>query len=336
MLPRIAREVRAWDSRALAAADPPLREDAIDALTRKRAQTEGAALFVTLAQRLSNAYVRVLVAYQIIWDYLDSAHERSAGVVNGVQLHCALEDALDPGELPRRHYQKHPWQDDGGYLHALIAQCRLCVSRLPSYTRVRPILQLHAAESRRVLSTNHDSDSARREASLKALVEPAPAGECRMTWFERSAAASAGLPIFALLARGVERRPPTDIEAIRDTYAALVSALATMLDSYVDRVEDDANGDHCYIAYYPTLEIAVERTGWMIREALAGVRALRDPHRHVVIVASMVAMYLTRDSSRTAEFERCTRRLTRSGGTLTRALIPVVRAWRVLCALRFS
>ena len=82
--------------------------------------------------------------------------------------------------------------------------------------------------------------------------------------------------------------------------------------------------------------LAVERTAWLIREALTGVRALHNPLRHVVIVASMVAMYLTKDSSRAAESKRRARRLARSGGTLTRALIPVVRAWRVLYALRCS
>ena len=32
-----------------------------------------------------------------------------------------------------------------------------------------------------------------------------------------------------------------------------------MLDSYVDQAEDAANGDHSYIAHYPTPELASEQ-----------------------------------------------------------------------------
>lgn len=336
VLPHTARELRRWRARALVAADMTLREDAISALVRKRAQSEGAALLATLADRRSLPLLRVLLCYQLIWDGLDSIHERSRSYDNGVQLHLTVVDALDPWRPARDYFRLHAQRDDTGYLAALVANCRQGTTRLASFAKVRPMLLVEAHRSLRILAINHDLDSARRQDRMKVWVQrerPAPQSA---TWFERAAASGAALASFAMLAHASQATvSQRNLSVIHDSYP-WASAVATMLDSYVDRAEDDANGDHCYIAYYPTPEVAVERTARLIREALAGVRALHNPHRHVVIVASMVAMYLTKDSSRTVEFERCTRQLAASGGTLTRALIPIVRAWRVFYALRCS
>jgi hypothetical protein len=41
-----------------------------------------------------------------------------------------------------------------------------------------------------------------------------------------------------------------------------------MLDSYVDQAEDAANGDHIYIAHYPTPQLAILGTGQLVRRSL--------------------------------------------------------------------
>ena len=75
----------------------------------------------TLPRARNRRLLRLLVAYQIIWDFLDSVSERgaSAGQANGRQLHLALIDALDPSRPLSDYYLHNPWREDGGYLNAL-------------------------------------------------------------------------------------------------------------------------------------------------------------------------------------------------------------------------
>lgn len=337
-VPAVSRELRHW--RHLAARIPtgPLREEALSALKRKRGQSEGAALFAILPRRRSRGYLRLLIAYQIIWDYLDSVNERgvAAGLANGRQLHLALVDALNPGAPLRDYYQHSPWQDDGGYLRALVHTCRECCARLPSFADVQPLV-LRDAERAQVLALNHEPDPGRRDAALKAWVGAEFPGRHDANWFELTGAASAALATFALLALACEQTcSESEITRTHAAYFPWVSVTATMLDSYADQREDLTNGDHVYIAHYATREIALARTCGLVRRARAELHTLKDAETHLVIVCSMVALYLSKDSVRTAAMSDSSRRIAHAGGALTRMLLPVLRLWRVIHSVRAS
>ena len=294
----VAREVRDWRALAEQIPDTPIREDALSALSRKRGQTDGAALFSILPRTRNLSLLRLLVAYQIIWDFLDSAHERSADQENGRQLHLALIDALDPDRPVCNYYRHHHWRDDGGYLRSLVDVCRESCAALPSYERVRPFIMREATRAQ-VLAINHDHDPLARDAALQAWVRyEYPTGH-EAWWFELTGAASAGLTIFALLALACE---PTcsDAEIARtcNTYFPWASVVACMLDSYVDQTEDADNGDHSYVAHYPTPEVATDRICLLVRRCLREARTLKNSEKHVLILASMVALYLSKDSAR--------------------------------------
>jgi hypothetical protein len=62
--------------------------------------------------------------------------------------------------------------------------------------------------------------------------------------------------------------------------------------------------------------------------ALEEVSSLPCGERHLVIVASMVAMYLTSDSARGPGLETATRSLVARSGALTRAPVPMLTGWR--------
>ena len=109
-----------------------------------------------------------------------------------------------------------------------------------------------------------------------------------------------------------------------------------MLDSYVDQVEDAANGAHRYVAHYATDAHARERVRNLIARSVAETRRLRDGHRHAVIAACMIAMYLSKDSARTPEMRENTASIARAGGSLTCALLPVLRLWRFTFARNTS
>jgi tetraprenyl-beta-curcumene synthase len=335
-LPAVAREVRCWRDRAREIPDAPIRKDALGALSNKRGQIDGAALFSILPRTRNLTLLRLLVAYQIIWDFLDSVNERgaAAGQANGRQLHLALIDALDPERPLSDYYRHHPWQDDGGYLYTLVNVCRECCLRLPSYERVRALV-VREARRAQVLAINHDLDPLNRDTALEAWsTDEFPTGH-EVTWFELSGAASAGLTIFALLALASEPAcSDAEITRTYNTYFPWTSAAATMLDSYVDQTEDAENGDHIYISHYPTPELATQRSCMLVRRCLREARALNHGETHILIAASMAALYLTKESARTLAMRDTTKTLADAGGSLTRVLIPILRLWRIAYAQR--
>ncbi len=330
----VAREEHRWRTLAAAIPDRPIREDALSALRDKRGQTDGAALFSTLPRARNPNLLRLLVAYQIIWDFLDSVSERGAGAgqANGRQLHLALIDALDPGRPLSDYYRHNPWREDGGYLNTLVSVCRESCVRLPAYERVRDLVVQEAGRAQ-VLAINHDLDPSRRDTTLEAWAHsefPQPGGA---TWFELSGACSAGLSIFALLALASEPTPTeSEITRTRSAYFPWVSSLAAMLDSYVDQTDDACSGDHSYIAHYPTPELAIEHVCLMMRRCLSDVRSLQCSEKHVLIVTSMVAMYLSKDSALTPAMREGTKHILAAGGSLTRILLPILRLWRIAYA----
>jgi tetraprenyl-beta-curcumene synthase len=335
-LPAVSREVRAWKARARTIPDRPLREDALDALARKRTHTDGAALFSILPAGRDVHLLALLVAYEVMADFLDSVSERDAKTVqaDARALSIALVEALDPCESISDHYRRRRWCDDGAYLAALVRACRESCLRLPSYEQVRP-LALRAARLAQVLELNHEPEPRLRDAALRRWSEREFADECELTWFESSAAASGWLAVLALLALAAE--PECEVGAIADTYAAYLpwaSLVGTMLDSYVDVAEDASNGQHSYIAHYPSGHIAVQRTCWAIGRAASAVGSLRGGHRHAVIAACMVAMYSSKDSALIPARRSTTRSLVHAGGSLAILMLPVLRLWRILYALR--
>lgn len=337
-LPSVRREVSRWRALADRIPDAPLRQDALDALERKRGQTDGAALFSILPRRRNHSYLQFLTAYQIIWDYLDSVSERGAavGIQNGRQLHLALVDAVDPDSPNRDYYRFNPWREDGGYLQALVGTCRDCCRRLPSFERVQALV-LREALRAQVLALNHEPEPALRDTALRAWTAAEFPAEQDAAWYELSGAASAGLAAFALLALACE--PCCSDEAIACTHAAYfpwVSAVACMLDSYADQAEDQANGDHSYIAHYPTPQIAVTQTCRLVRRCMRELSGLANSEAHLLISGCMVALYLSKDSARTDSARRWSRELAQAGGPLTRALVPILRLWRAAYSLRSS
>jgi tetraprenyl-beta-curcumene synthase len=327
-------ELGAWRERALAIPDAPIREDALTSIDSKRGHADGAALFAILPRHRDLNLLRLLVRYQIIWDYLDCLNERAAanGTINGRQLHLALIEALDPGAPISDYYRYHPWCDDGGYLRMLVESCRSSCAALPSYGRVRSLV-LREARRAQVLALNHDTDPACRDEALREWAASEFSTAHALSWFELSSSASASLTVLAFLALA-SQRTCTDAEVQRTcaAYCPWISGAATMLDSFVDQAEDEASGDHRYVAHYASRTVAKERVDSLVRRSTAEARRLRNGHRHAVIAACMVAMYLSKDSARTPEMRASSASIVRAGGSLTRVLLPILRAWRIAFA----
>ncbi|HEV7527994.1 MAG TPA: DUF2600 family protein, partial [Solirubrobacteraceae bacterium] len=74
----VSRETHTWQVRARSIPDAAIRDDALSSIERKRGHTDGAALFWILPRQRDPNLLRLLVAYEIIWDFLDCVNERGA------------------------------------------------------------------------------------------------------------------------------------------------------------------------------------------------------------------------------------------------------------------
>lgn len=336
--PGVAREVEHWRRCAASIPDAAIRDDALSALASKRFNAEGAALFAVLPPRRDSSLLRLLVAYQILLDFLDSLSEHPSAdpQADGLQLHLALRDALDPDGPISDYYCHGPRREDGGYVRALVQACREACVYLPSYSCTQS-LALRGARRCAVQGLNHDIDAARRDSTLEAWAASTFNERWGLSWWELTAAASSTLGILSLLALaadpGCGERDAVEVDA---AYMPWICAASTMLDSYVDEVEDAAENSHSYVAHYPSSEVAAQRTYELIWRSLYEVRRLRNGSRHAVIAAGMVAMYLSADDARTPAKRETTARLSCAGGLLTRSLMPFLRGWRIAYGLRHA
>lgn len=331
----VSREVHDWRRRAMRIPDAPLRQDALSTLDSKRTHIVGAALFWTLPRRRDPLLLRLLVAYEIILEFLDNAHERAPGEANGHQLHLALVEALDPTAPISDYYRDHPWKDDGGYLRSLVEACREGCQSLPLYTDVHGLILRDASRCADAQTFNHETDRRRRAAALRGFAEAEFPDERETSWWEQSAAASSSVGVHALLALAASSARE-DIAQVHATYVPWICSLSTMLDSYVDQLADGIDGQHSYVDYYPSPDLAEARMRELIRRSAQEAGRLRDGHRHAVIVACMVAMYLSNDSVRVPAMRAERRRLAAAGGSLTRLLVPILRLWRIAYAQRHT
>ncbi|ADB54024.1 DUF2600 family protein [Conexibacter woesei] len=335
-LPNVRREVDRWRQHAAAIPDPTLREDAMTSLHSERLNLEGAALFTSLPRHRDLNLLRLTVTYQVALDYLDRTSERLTAdpISNGRQLHLALTEALDPGAPLSDYYRYHDWQDDGGYLAALVRSCQRRCLDLPAYARVRAHA-LRAARRVDVQILNHDPQPVRRDLALREFAaREFPHLVDDAHWFELTAAASSTVVVHALLALACD--PAATDRDILDTdaaYSFAICAASTLLDSFVDQREDAASGNHSYIAHYDDPDTAARRVAEIVADSCRQARALNRGSRHALVAGGIVAMYLSKDDARSPDLRPAAQAILRAAGTLPRVQLPIMRCMRLLRGL---
>ena len=296
VFPDACREVRIWRARAQEIPDPALRRIALRAHGEKRGNLEGAAAFAAFAQPAGrHAAVRAVVAYQTMFDYLDNLSEEPSEdpIANGRRLNGALLAAIAPDEPHSDCYYPHRRRDeDGGYLHALIATCRTALTALPSFTTIAE-LALEATE--RVVtyqSLNHGDGNGRHD-SFERWARTTGKAHTRLRWWETGAAAGSTLDLFALIAAAADPAlDPSTARTLGAAYFPWVGALHSLLDSLADRAEDLATGRRGLIDYYRSPDEAADRIATIATEAMNQVGELPGGHSHTLIVAAMTSFYL--------------------------------------------
>lgn len=291
ILPQARREIRRWTDAAAAIPDPELRRTAACAIEVDASNAEAAAAFAIMAPRSRlRMTVELLVAYQVLLDYVDALGERECtdSFLRGLAVGMALTAAL---ARPGSPVTLDPLGDDGGYLVALVAACRSRLWQLPSAAAVER--QAEAAAERCAEALAHTHATAKRGASESlrewTAAQPATTG---YEWWEIAAGGNSDLAILALLAAAADPATTTDgADAVAAVYWPHVCVLSTLLDSLVDFERDAATGNFSFVSRYPGHAAMHNGLVQATRLSLAAIAGLRHRHAHLMIVCGVACYY---------------------------------------------
>jgi tetraprenyl-beta-curcumene synthase len=314
------QEIRRWATAAGAIPDPTLRRLATEAIAIDAINAEAAAAFAATAPRSRRrTTVELLVAQQILLDYVDMLGEQTADFRRGLALGGAL-----PATVAATIEGVDSLCDDGGYLMALVAICRRRLRQLPSAVAVEQQAAVAATRCAEALAHTHTAAHGGDNAKLRRWTTTQTSTD-GYVWWEIAAGANSNLAILALLAAAAD--PLTtrrDAVAIASAYWPHICVMSTLFDSLVD-YERDASGDNfSFVSHYP--DAGTTRDGLMhaTRRSLDAVRPLRHSHIHTMIVCGVAGYYAAAAASESLAAEVAPSVIRQLG----RAATPIVIALR--------
>jgi tetraprenyl-beta-curcumene synthase len=328
--PAAQSEMQRLRQRAREIPDPVLRNLALGAQRHKWSCLEGAAAFATFLTRRQRAgFAHLLVNLQALLDYADTLMEQPSEdpAANARQLHQAFLVALQP-DLPHRdYYRHHPHRQDGGYLAHLADACRTLIRRLPSYVVVADVVIRHAErmvfyQSTVNLATVADHRGLEQWASQQA-------SGATLRWWEIGAACGSSLAVFAHIAAAADPGlRPEDVDAIEALYWPWAEALHILLDSLIDRAEDRETQQPNLLDHYSSQAEMTERLGLLASETAKRADELAPRHR--LILAGMVALYLSDEQAWIASARPASEVILAATGTLAKPALLLLRSRRLV------
>jgi tetraprenyl-beta-curcumene synthase len=330
VLPQANAELAGWRAKAAEIPNANLREAALESLA-KRGNIEGAALFATLAPVADReTSVHALVAFQAAYNYLDTLSELPSddAIANGAQLHRALVSAVSPGCPHGDYYAHNPHRDDGGFLVAILDECRDALAKLPSFPAFSATLRAAAERIASFQSMNLSVAQGDDEA-LRRWAKDVTPESCGLQWWEVAASAGSSLAVHALIASAAA--PNLDAQrasAIELAYFPWIGGLHSLLDSLVDRREDRMRGQRNLLDYYQSPAQAAIGLASLARRARVATANLPSSHAHRVIATAMCSYYLTAPESDRGEARTVARVLSRALGVPLNVAITLFRARR--------
>jgi hypothetical protein len=327
--PRARREIRRWKNCAHRIPDPVLRAHALQKLTGERLNPEAAAFFAILAPiRRRSTLVRLMVAYQIAYDYLDALNEPPEGapLLNGLQLHTALRDAVSQSPGLADYYEHHPQSNDGGYLPLLVRACRIALGTLPSSSQIEPILQQAADRCGQSQSRNH-ATIVEGDLQLIRWTETQARGS-GYRWWELAAGGISCLALHALFAAAASTTTLTEANSIDAVYFPSICAISALLDSLIDYSDDATTVNHSFVRHYASSTYAAERFATITDEAGTRLRTLTRHRRHAVVLAGIACFYISAEEAHTAFARPISTRTLETLGPITVPLLSGIRLMR--------
>lgn len=329
--PATIRELQRWEDRAREIDDPILQTLALEKLKEERFNSEVAATLATLAPKQHRqAVVEAIVAYEVMYDYLDGLTEQQTNdpLHNGHELYQAFLDAITPGPAPTDTYYASRPSDDGGYLKDLVAVVRGGLARLPATSAItrsaaRAAERCSEAQIRAHAVPRLGSGQLEQWASSEVAGSP-------LGWREFLAgAASSVLAVHALIVAAADTRTtPAEAEEIDRTYLS-ICALSTMLDSLVDYQRDLAAGEDGYVRYYADHDQLAQDLANAAGRAIKHAAPLQNGAHHTMTLVGVAAYYISAPTANSDFARPVTSQVRRELQPLITPTLAVMRAWRV-------
>ncbi|MEW5786003.1 MAG: tetraprenyl-beta-curcumene synthase family protein [Bacillota bacterium] len=332
VLPLVSKELRRWQKQLDSCEDWALLRQAILSLRRKRFHVQGGSFFALYQPLQQKNIVSLIVALQTISDYLDNLCDRG-GIYDEAAFRClhhALLDALHPATLKERDYYRfYTCRNDGGYLKALVEECRAKTAVLPAYAAVQPevikLLSLYCD----LQVYKHLAPQLRHSRLKRWLRERAATVLPPVYFWEYAAACGSTLAVFALF--GAAASPGTGPEEARQIvkgYFPWICGLHILLDYWIDQEEDRLGGDYNFTACYRSPELAARRLHFFLQKSLEGISRMPHPEFHRTIIRGLLAVYLSDPKVSKQGFQATARSLIEAAGPQTNLLYRLCRLLR--------
>jgi tetraprenyl-beta-curcumene synthase len=331
--PLVRTHLARWEQRAKAIKDPALQALALSKLRDEHFNAEVAATLATLCGTCYRpTVVEALVAYEILYDYLDGLTELPSAepLRDGHQLYRALTDAVavDSTTTSANYFLYHS-ATDGGYLDELVRVVRAALAVLPSSPVIIPVswratercaeaqVRAHAVPR---LGVGQLERWAKHEA--ETLIHP-------FAWQGFLAgAASSVLTSHALIAASADGNATIERASAIDTVYFSTAVLSTLLDGLVDYEEDERKGRVSYLRYYPDAELLTADLLSATRTAMDGARRLPNEPHHMMTIVGVVAYYLSAAGGRNDYTRTVTRPLADELAPLLGPTLAIMGMWR--------
>lgn len=331
VFPDVAPEARRWRSHARLIPDPLLRRLALGTHDDERLSMEGAAAFAIMAPRRHRlTVVRAIIAFQTVYEYVDTLAEQPCRdpVANGHRLHLALLAALDPHRRHVDYYEYGSSGHDCQYIRSMIDTCRHACSSLPSYGAVGEAILKAGERIVTYQSLAHGRPGSDHQTLARWSDGLTPAGS-GLRWWETASSAASSLGIYALIAAASRPTLPREqVSSIEDAYFPWIGGLHLLLDSLVDRVEDQDSGHHNLVEHYASSEEAASRLGAIASRSLQAARTAPQGIQHAMILAAMASFYLSMPEIATPGTQMVAGRVLDALGALARPTMTILRTRR--------
>ena len=329
--PLVARELRRWEREAAGIRDGALRELALAKLTDERFNAEVAATLATLAPApRRESTTSAIVALELLFDYLDGRTELIAQdpIAHGRALFAAFTAAVDPArDAPAALRAQSAELADAAYLCALSEQTRDRLFSLPRADQVQEVAGAAAARCAEAQTRLHAGPTVGEDQLERWARESS--GESGLGWREYvGGCASSVLSLHALIAAAADPRTSVaDARAIDAAYLA-IGGVITMLDSLVDRRDDEERGERGFVRLFSSHQELSGRLIALAREAHARATAAPNGAHHAMTLAGVIAYYTTHPGAREGEARELSLQLRRELEPTIWPTLAVMLGWR--------
>lgn len=320
VFPNVKQELEHWKLQAGQIPDPSLRTQALASIRTKTFHAIGGAVYA-LYPGVSDSHlvIRFVVALQTISDYLDNLCDR-LGVLDEsafFQLHLAMADAVDPSREIHDYYRFYPYQDDGGYLEALVNACRETIRQQPGAETVIPRIT-HYVHLYSHLQAYKHLHLEIREKKLRQWAETNVKETPGIYWQEYAAATGSTLGMFYLFAFASDSTlDGKELRTIDEIYFPWITGLHILLDYWIDVAEDMETGDLNFTMYYDSADQRLQRLQFFVEQSYQKIPRLPYPWFHQMVVSGLLAMYLSDPKVMNKTNRKAANGLLRCGGMET-------------------